>query len=477
MSESWILLKESNMQNLYENTQELDNRACALYGLEPSLLMENAAASLHQELDKRAQGLKNVLVVCGGGDNGGDGYALARRLRGSKYSVQVLSAKEPKSALCQIQYQRALASRVEILPALELCQTPQVVIDCLLGSGLKGALSQELQDVIHSLNALNALKIACDVPSGLDAHGFIESVAFRANLCVSMGALTSGLFSDGAKDFVGEVVVANLGVGQDLYEEDSVLFLLEKSDLVLPWRVKQNTHKGYFGHVGVVVGAQSGAGLLSAKSALAFGAGMVSVLGAPTLRYIKPAEIMYSPTIPQQATAFALGMGLDTLPKNLEQMLALAPCVLDAGVFYEKALVHILKQPYQVVLTPHPKEFLSLLQMLGHQLDMPELLRFKLKWAHAFSQAYPHIVLLLKGANPIIAYSGQIYINPLGSSALAKGGSGDVLSGMIAALLAQGYSLLDAALNASLAHALAGSADPHSYSLTPSKLINALATL
>ncbi|BCZ17996.1 Bifunctional NAD(P)H-hydrate repair enzyme Nnr [Helicobacter sp. NHP19-003] len=463
------------MQNLYESTQELDNRACALYGLEPSLLMENAAASLRHEIVQRAGGLKKVLIVCGGGDNGGDGYALARHL--SDLEVQILSVKEPKSALCQIQYQRALACHIEVLPRFKLCQTPEIVIDCLFGSGLKGTLSLELQDLIHALNALPALKIACDVPSGLDSQGFIESIAFRADVCVSMGALKSGLFSDCAKDFVGEVVVANLGVGRGLYEAETPLFLLEKSDLVLPLRFKQNTHKGYFGHVGVVVGAHSGAGFLSAKSALAFGAGLVSVLGAPELQHTKPLEIMYAATIPQQITAFALGMGLEGLPENLEKMLALAPCVLDAGVFYERGLVEVLDKPYQMVLTPHPKEFLSLLKMLGHEVDMLELLRFKLKWAHAFSQAYPHTVLLLKGANPIIAYSGQIYVNPLGSSALAKAGSGDILSGMVAALLAQGYSPLDAALNASLAHAMAGSLKPHTYALTPQQLIDNLATL
>ncbi|CCM11998.1 NAD(P)HX epimerase / NAD(P)HX dehydratase [Helicobacter heilmannii] len=463
------------MQNLYENTQELDNRACALYGLEPSVLMENAAARMRHAVVQRAGGLKKVLIVCGGGDNGGDGYALARHL--SDLEVQILSVKEPKSALCQIQYQRALACHIEVLPRLELCQAPEIVVDCLFGSGFKGRLSQELQELLNALNALSALKIACDVPSGLDAQGFIESIAFRADVCVVMGALKSGLFSDMAKDFVGEVVVANLGVGRDLYETESPLFLLEKNDLVLPLRTKQNTHKGYFGHVGVVVGAHCGAGFLSAKSALAFGAGLVSVLGASELQHTKPLEIMYAPTIPSNISALALGMGLEGLPENLESMLELAPCVLDAGVFYDKRLLRALDKPYQMVLTPHPKEFLSLLHMLGYEVQMPELLRFKLKWAHAFSQAYPHVVLLLKGANPIIAYSGQMYINPLGSSALAKAGSGDILSGMVAALLAQGYSLLDATIHASLAHALAGSLNPATYALTPQKLLDNLAAL
>ncbi|WP_104759341.1 NAD(P)H-hydrate dehydratase, partial [Helicobacter bizzozeronii] len=258
---------------------------------------------------------------------------------------------------------------------------------------------------------------------------------------------------------------------------ESPLFLLEKRVLNLPLRVKQNTHKGYFGHACVFVGEQSGAGLLSALSALAFGAGLVSVLGEGFLKHSKPLEIMYAPDVPPQANAFAIGMGLgQNVPSCLEQMLQQGPCVIDADMFYCPLLKDLLELPYDLVLTPHPKEFLSLLHMVGFEVDMPELLQAKLDYALAFSQAYPHVVLLLKGANVLIAYNGHIYINTLGSSVLAKAGSGDVLSGMIAALLAQGYSLLDASIHASLAHALAGS-QFCSFALTPLELIKCLREL
>ncbi|CCF81635.1 YjeF protein, function unknown [Helicobacter bizzozeronii CCUG 35545] len=195
-------------------------------------------------------------------------------------------------------------------------------------------MSKEDQELIAQMNALEGFKLACDVPSGIDSRGCVGSVAFKAHVSVSMGALGWALFSDVAKDFVGEVLVGDLGVGRGLYESESPLFLLEKSDLNLPLRVKQNTHKGYFGHVGVFVGEQSGAGLLSALSALAFGAGMVSVLGEGFLKHSKPLEIMYAPDVPPQANAFAIGMGLgQSVPSCLEQMLQQGPCVIDADMF------------------------------------------------------------------------------------------------------------------------------------------------
>ncbi|WP_163555380.1 NAD(P)H-hydrate dehydratase [Helicobacter suis] len=462
------------MQAIYKNSQELDKRACMLYQLEPELLMENAAIALKQVITKQAKKGEKVIIVCGGGDNGGDGYALARHLQGTHYCVQVFSAKEPKSALCHVQYQRALCAQVEMIANLTPCA---VLVDCLFGSGLKGELDSQMQDLIKRMNAVGQWRIACDIPSGIDQNGYISSVAFNAHVSVCMGALKANLFSDMAKDFIGEVVVADLGVGRSLYETETPFNLLESCDLCLPKRTKQNVHKGYFGHACVYVGKQSGAGLISAKSALAFGAGMVSILGAASLSQSKPIELMYAKEIPTQANAFAIGMGMGVKPTFIEQMLEQGACVLDADLFYEPLLKEWLKKPYSLVLTPHPKEFLALLKTLGFKLDLPTLLRSKWELAHEFSQTFPHVVLLLKGANTLIAYNGRIFINPLGNSALAKGGSGDVLAGLVVALLAQGYTLLDAAMHASLAHALAAATYKESYALTPEKLISNLEML
>ncbi|WP_104753486.1 NAD(P)H-hydrate dehydratase [Helicobacter salomonis] len=457
------------MQFIYSSTRELDTRAQEKFNLSAEILMENAAMALQQAIAKHAP--TRVLVVCGSGDNGGDGYALARRLQGSVYKVSCYAHKPPKSPLCQLQYERALRAGVRMLESIE---PYEMVLDCLYGSGFKGELKPEDQALITRLNTMSGVKIACDIPSGLNSQGYTSTLAFKADTTVSMGALKSALFSDVAKDFVGEIVVGDLGVGRALYEEPSDLFLLEEKDLILPLRSKHNVHKGYFGHVGVWVGAQRGAGFLAGLGALKFGAGLVSVLGDSTLAEHKPLELMYAHKIPIQANAFVIGMGMGTPPPCLDAMLEQAPCVLDADMFYLPNFKEILESSSQLVLTPHPKEFTSLLNAVGLKVELSQALESRLEYLQAFSDAYPHVIVLLKGANTYIAHHGQIYINNLGTPSLAKGGSGDVLAGMVGALLAQGYSPLDSALNASLVHALIGRDHPHSYALTPLDLIASL---
>ena len=168
-------------------------------------------------------------------------------------------------------------------------------------------------------------------------------------------------------------------------------------------------------------------------------------------------------------------MGLENIPKDFNKWLELAPCVLDAGVFYHKEVLQALEK--EVILTPHPKEFLSLLKLVGINISMLELLDNKLEIARDFSQKYPKVVLLLKGANTLIAHQGQVFINILGSVALAKAGSGDVLAGLILSLLSQNYTPLDAAINASSAHALASLEFKNNYALTPLDLIEKIKQL
>ncbi|MFP6310427.1 NAD(P)H-hydrate dehydratase, partial [Helicobacter pylori] len=242
-------------------------------------------------------------------------------------------------------------------------------------------------------------------------------------------------------------------------------------------RDKKSAHKGDYGHAHVLLGKHSGAGLLSALSALSFGSGVVSVqaLECEITSNNKPLELVFCENFPKKLSAFALGMGLENIPKDFKKWLELAPCVLDAGVFYHKEVLQALEK--EVILTPHPKEFLSLLKLVGINISMLELLDNKLEIARDFSQKYPKVVLLLKGANTLIAHQGRVFINILGSVALAKAGSGDVLAGLILSLLSQNYTPLDAAINASLAHALAGLGFKNNYALTPLDLIEKIKRL
>ena len=693
------------MRYLYTTTQALDKRALSKYLLSDELLMENAANALLSLIDKLTHKGSVVTIVCGSGDNGADGYALARKLQGS-YITRIYEAKEPKSRLCKLQSERAQVAGCEWVKKLLPCD---VLVDCLFGSGLAGELSAESIKLLEQMNTCARLKIACDVPSGLNLQGRVGSIAFRADYTLSMGALKVALFSDVAKDIVGQVLVGDLGVSRELFEVQSPFYLLEESDMRLPHRTKQNCHKGSFGHIAVIAGEKAGAAELSAMSGLRMGAGLVSVVSrdsalgeqcgsvadfvkgtnakfanlpqnersevslenpqsshsptatprilmeesqkqsekarvladkqtalesssraaqsgvaihnqnadssleamdchastsalarndgnnnqaqkvdssnaqnlnnsaqdsrseaqalestfenATTLSESqaagfsketslclfcddflkKPAsaspctaaagfvgcqaggegsylsgsdrdssadsrksaakptpkpnqaqslysttttqsELMYPHSIPENANVLCLGMGLGSgfgcllEPSFIGDRL----CVLDADVFYEHSLLPLLESTsaHNLVLTPHPKEFHALLHLCGlFDGDIAEVVRNRFELALCFTQAYKAPTLLLKGANPIIAHNGKLYINPLGTSALAKGGSGDVLSGVIASYLAQGFSPLDSAINASLAHAKAATKEKNTYALTPLRLIEHLGAL
>ncbi|WRG29583.1 NAD(P)H-hydrate dehydratase [Helicobacter pylori] len=464
------------MLSVYEKVDALDKRAIEEWLLSEDILMENAAMALERAVLQNASLGAKVIILCGSGDNGGDGYALARRLMG-RFKVLVFEMKLAKSPMCQLQKERAKKVGVVIKTWEDNHKDLEcdVLIDCVVGSAFKGELEPFLD--FESLSQKARFKIACDIPSGIDSKGRVDKRAFKADMTISMGAIKSCLLSDRAKDYIGELKVGHLGVFNQIYEIPTDTFLLEKSDLKLPLRDRKNAHKGDYGHAHVLLGKHSGAGLLSALSALSFGSGVVSVqaLECEITSNNKPLELVFCENFPKKLSAFALGMGLEGLPKDFKKWLELAPCVLDAGVFYHKEVLQALEK--EVILTPHPKEFLSLLKSVGINISMLELLDNKLEIARDFSQKYPKVVLLLKGANTLIAHQGQVFINILGSVALAKAGSGDVLAGLILSLLAQNYTPLDAAINASLAHALAGLEFKNHYALTPLDLIEKIKRL
>ncbi|MGL2453903.1 NAD(P)H-hydrate dehydratase [Helicobacter pylori] len=464
------------MLSVYEKVNALDKRAIEELFLSEDILMENAAMALERAVLQNASLGAKVIILCGSGDNGGDGYALARRLIG-RFKTLVFEMKLAKSPMCQLQKERAKKVGVVIKTWEEKNEDLEcdVLVDCVVGSAFKGELEPFLD--FESLSQKARFKIACDIPSGIDSKGRVDKRAFKADTTISMGAIKSCLLGDRAKDYVGELKVGHLGVFNPIYEIPTDTFLLEKSDLKLPLRDKKNAHKGDYGHAHVLLGKHSGAGLLSALSALSFGSGVVSVqaLECEITSNNKPLELVFCENFPKKLNAFALGMGLENIPKDFKKWLELAPCVLDAGVFYHEEVLQALEK--EAVLTPHPKEFLSLLKLVGINISMLELLDNKLEIARDFSQKYPKVVLLLKGANTLIAHQGRIFINTLGSVALAKAGSGDVLAGLILSLLSQNYTPLDAAINASLAHALAGLEFKNNYALTPLDLIEKIKRL
>lgn len=464
------------MQNIFFETESLDRRCYERYALTEDLLMEHAARAMQEVIASRLPEGGMVLIVCGPGNNGADGIALARLLHGA-YEVQLHLAYGPKSPMAVLQLERT--KRCGITPVNYLGEA-DLIVDCLFGSGLSKPLETKTQTLIKKLNTKQGIKIACDFPSGLFPDGRITPEStFQAEVTVTMGGLKRALFSDAAKDCAGEIVVANLGVDRSVYETESDWKLLETRDLRLPSRDRLDSHKGSYGHLAVLVGEKPGAGVLAAQAGFRYGAGLVSVIGGdvPAL----PLEIMQSDSLPEGTSAAAVGMGLGAnriAELDWDRLVSL-PLVVDADLFTFDELPSLLPRLKQAVLTPHPKEFVSLLKHCQiAELTVAELQNNRFEWVEKFTETYPEIVLLLKGANVIIARGERKCINPLGAPVLAKGGSGDVLSGLIGALLAQGWSPLESAIQGSLAHVMAARrCVSSSYALTPQALIESAALL
>jgi len=453
------------MQKLFDEVATLDARCYEEFGLSEDILMEHASEGMASYIRSNFAKKSKIIIVCGSGNNGADGITLGRLLHGD-YDVSIYYAKKPKSTMALLQEKRAKA--IGLKECFEI-DASDVLVESIVGTGFKGEFSSELKELMERLNKSSAFKIACDMPSK----------GFEADVTLTMGALKKSMFLDEVKDRVGEIRVLDLGVTRDIYEIPTSWNLLDLEDLELPYRTQKDSHKGSFGHLAISCGEKSGASIMSAQSALKFGSGLVTLVGFEDM--LIPHTIMYSHELPKNTTALALGMGLgnEFSDKELDKFLDNSlPLVGDADIFHMTIVTKILKRK-NLVLTPHAKEFVSLLKQTNlADISVDELQKNRFKYVEIFVGAYSDATLILKGANVIIAQNNQFFINPHGTSALAKGGSGDVLSGLVGALLAQGYQPLDAAKNASLAHTkLALNYRGADFSLTPDDLVSEIGNL
>ncbi len=464
------------MQNLFYEVDSLDKRAYTQFHMSEELLMEHAANGMANFIKQHYSDMDSILIVCGSGNNGADGIVLARLLHPS-YDVKLYLHKEPSTPIGQLQLKRANAIGLQTINTPEECD---IIVDALFGSGLNREMDQESSALLEQLNLYSGIKIACDMPSGLNKDGHLYRHAFIADITLTMGALKRGLYSDRAKENVGDVHQLDLGINRGLYELSSNWKLLDTNDLRPPHRHKRNTHKGNFGHLSLIHGEKEGAAIIAALSALHYGAGLVSLVGEKITHL--PYTLMQDTDLPENTSAIACGMGLGKTFQRDRLSTIFArhsniPLILDADIFYHSIFYDLLHK--ELIITPHPKEFVHILKTTClADISVHELQEDRFKYVKLFNEKYPHIVLILKGANTIIAQHDHFYINPHGTSALAKGGSGDVLSGLCGALLAQGYSALEAAIQASLAQTLAlKKVEKNSYAYTPQDIIQGLSHL
>jgi len=466
------------MQPLYKSTYPLDQRCYEEYNLTEDILMEHASLGMANYIKANFKEQSSVLIVCGVGNNGADGLVLARQLQDA-YDVKVYLPFGVRSVMAKVQLERIEALEVEFVDEVE---EAEVIVDAIFGAGLSRELDEATRKLIVQLEALDGFKIACDVPTGIDVDGNPLPMALFCDVTITMGALKESLYSDMAKDYVGEIIRVDLGISYAKYTEnfETDIFLLEEKDMKLPTRKRKNSHKGNFGHLAVVSGEKEGAGIMTGVSALRFGAGLVTMVGE--VQTSLPLELMENIDIPENTTAIAFGMGFNAFENEIVEDILESdnPIVLDAGVFSDEIILEFLEQKdREMVLTPHPKEFVSLWNMtIDSPLNIAILQANRFEKVREFCLLFPHVTLLLKGANMIIAKEEQLFINPYGSSKLSKGGSGDVLAGLIGALLAQGYEGVEATIQASLAFTSATKAyEGASYAMLPTDIIDEVGKL
>ncbi|AJC93253.1 carbohydrate kinase, YjeF-related protein [Campylobacter subantarcticus LMG 24377] len=406
-------------------------------GLDEFLMMENAGVELANFIKKKSKKIHNakILFLLGTGGNGADGLVAIRHLK--KASAYVLAYKKSTIFLKQEQILQNIG--FEFLQEEPCFEDFDIIVDCVFGSGLNKALDEKLQGIIQKISQSKAIKIACDIPSGLG-----QDVCFKADYTLCMGVVKEKLLEDFAKEFVGKIKIAHLGL--KIQVQNTSGFLLERKDLKLIQK-KCSFNKGDLGHVYIF--ANKSAGTLAGLGALEFGSGLVSLVAKESFSPL----LMLKDTIESKINAAAIGMGLNDLSILKDERLQSIPLVLDANCFQNADLTLYLNRK-DVVLTPHPKEFSMLLKLcMNKNIQVEEIQKKRFFYVKEFSKKF-ECVLVLKGANPIIAQKDKLFVVNCGNEALAKAGSGDVLSGMIAALLGAKFSALEAAKNAVLAHAL-----------------------
>ncbi|HWR41812.1 NAD(P)H-hydrate dehydratase [Sporomusa sp.] len=477
--------------------REIDRIAIDDYGIPGAVLMENAGVAVVRQLETIMEPLseRKFCIFAGKGNNGGDGYVIARHIanQGGKVKVFLLGEKEAVSGDARINLDIIERMGIDIIEInndrvwdkVKVAATfADCLVDALLGTGFRGELSGDMAQLIDIINAAGKLVIAVDIPSGVDADtGRICGNAVRATHTVTFGLPKPGIFLYPGAEYAGELAVADIGIptaivaGQNIKQN---IIMADTIRTILPRR-SPAAHKGMAGRLAVVAGSRglSGAAAMTAEGALRAGAGLITLAAPASLQdvlAVKLTEVMTRPlaetlagAISQEAVreiislasandVMAIGPGLGRHEETAAAVRAVivaaeCPLVIDADALdalagYTDSLSDCAALP---VLTPHPGEMARLtgLSIQAVNADRVNVARQAAgEWGS---------IVVLKGARTVVAFpDGEVYINTSGNAGMATGGTGDALTGIIAGLIAQGLSSHDAAVAGVYIHGLAG---------------------
>jgi ADP-dependent NAD(P)H-hydrate dehydratase / NAD(P)H-hydrate epimerase len=435
-------------------------------------LMERAAVALSERLYTRFPNAKSILFVCGSGNNGGDGLAMARILANDGKNCTVWFSGRASSADAEVNRERLVRSDVSIIRSAPIDLEFDLIVDAILGSGLKAAPKGEAKEMIAFINQCTCDVLSVDLPSGLPADGIPDWECVHASSTATIQRMKRAFMLEENASFTGEVEVVDIGLDESFENETSSDWLLsKKADFAAVFKSRSKfSHKGFFGHLAIVGGSEGmvGAAMLSALAAMRTGAALTSVYttdsGVDAVHAFVPEAIVrvagqgaikVFPS-PGKYTAYAVGPGLGTRIDTAKHFAAWLNTV-DKPLVVDADALNILSQykdwldrlPENTILTPHPGEFDRLFGEQKSSLD-----RIKTAMAEAKKRK---LIIVLKGAYTRIACpDGSLYFNPTGNPGMATAGSGDALTGVIGSLLAQKHDPKTAALAGVWLHGRSG---------------------
>ena len=464
--------------------REMDRLTIHKYGVPSLTLMERAGHGIAQAILERfsRHAKKSVLVVAGKGNNGGDGFVVARLLKKKRIPCEVaLLARQDElspDAAHNLEAFLKLNGKVsemtvdDVNSLRERARKSGLVVDAILGTGIKSEVRGLYADAITAINACGVPVVAVDIPSGVHTDtGVPLGVAIQSEMTVALGFAKHGEVIYPGIGYVGELIIADIGIAAEAIAEvnpDTELLDHETVRRLVPRRAP-DTHKGTYGHVLVIAGSRgkTGAAILASRAAMRSGAGLTTLAAPRSLNNIFASSLIEVMTEPLRDNAaeeveplrdddwrrllerkdvLLFGPGIGVTPatqNNLHWLLRnlAVPWVIDADGLNNLALeIDRLKQAKTApVLTPHPGE---MARLTGK--STAEVNRDRVEIARSFASEHRcHVIL--KGARTVIATaSGKVFINPTGNPGMASGGMGDALAGILAALLAQGLAPEDA---------------------------------
>jgi len=476
--------------------QKMDKETIEIFGLPGIVLMENAGRCAVEYFLSHFSNIhdKRIGIIAGSGNNGGDGFVMARYLisAGMDVILFLMTKSENLSGDARFNYERLMKMTICVIeipdeeslnPQYDILCSRNMWIDALLGTGLRSKVRGRYRRIIKFLNVSGHPIFSIDIPSGLHADtGNVCGISVKANATITFGHQKIGQAMPKGEAHCGHLAIADIGIPKQITESIAPKhYLLTPKTLNLSFHQRHSSaHKGTTGHVFVIGGStgKTGAAIMTSQAAMRSGCGLVTMGVAASLNAIFESQCLETMTLPfteetpgvlgisafdeimrasEGKSCIAIGPGLGTSLKTEKLVLKLIqemtiPMVIDADALNVLAgnTEYLHKAKTMHVLTPHPREMARLTGLSTQQIQAD-----RLAFSRRFAQSH-HVILVLKGEKTIIAHpEGSIAINPTGNPGMASGGMGDVLTGIIAGLVAQNIGLNNAVETAVFIHGMA----------------------